>query len=68
MDKLLLTRIEAAAALTLSPRSVDYLIASGKLASRKLGKRRLIPRDAVERLAKQGCGRIAPPPLASGVR
>lgn len=60
MDKLLLTRNEAAVALSLSTRSIDYLVSIGKLASRKFGKRRLIPRDAVERLAKQGCDRIVP--------
>jgi len=60
MDKFLLNRTEAAAALGLSTRAIDYLVASGKLASRKLGKRRLIPREAVERIAKNGCGRITP--------
>jgi len=60
MDKLLLTRSEAAAALSLSTRSVDHLVATGRLLSRKLGKRRLIPREAVERLAKSGCGRMVP--------
>jgi excisionase family DNA binding protein len=60
MDKLLLTRSEVAAVLNLSTRSVDYLVAEGRLPSRKLGKRRLIPREAVERMAKNGCGRITP--------
>jgi len=60
MDKLLLTRSEAAAVLNLSTRSIDYLLAEGRLPSRKLGKRRLIPREAVERIAKNGCGRITP--------
>ena len=62
MDKILLTRTEAAAVLNLSSRSVDYLLAKGLLPSHKFGKRRLIPRHAVERLAKQGCGRITPAP------
>jgi len=60
MDKLLLSRNEAAELLNLSTRSVDYLLAEGRLPSRKLGKRRLIPRDAVEKIAKSGCGRITP--------
>jgi excisionase family DNA binding protein len=60
MDKLLLTRNEAAAVLNLSTRSIDYLLAEGRLPSRKFGKRRLIPRDAVERIAKNGGARIAP--------
>jgi excisionase family DNA binding protein len=60
MDELLLTRNQAAAALNLSTRSIDYLVAEGRLPSRKFGKRRLIPREAVERLAKNGCSRITP--------
>ena len=58
MDKLLLTRKEAAELLSLSARSIDYLIAQGRLPSRKIGKRRLIPRIAVEKMAKDGCGLI----------
>jgi len=60
MDKLLITRTDAAALLNLSIRSIDYLVAKGRLRSRKLGKRRLIPRTAVERIAKSGCDRITP--------
>jgi excisionase family DNA binding protein len=62
MDKLLLTRNEAAEVLNLSTRSIDYLVAEGQLPSRKLGKRRLIPRGAVEQMAKTGCPRITPLP------
>lgn len=68
MDKLLLTRTEAASVLNLSTRSIDYLIVQGRLPSKKLGKRRLIPREAVERLAKGGCGRITPTPDDAKVR
>jgi excisionase family DNA binding protein len=60
MDKLLITRNDAAVLLNLSTRSIDYLVAKGRLSSRKLGKRRLIPLRAVERIAKLGCGRITP--------
>jgi len=60
MDKLLVTRNDAAALLNLSTRSIDYLVAKGRLSSRKFGKRRLIPLEAVERIAKRGCGRITP--------
>lgn len=60
MDKLFVTRTEAASLLNLSTRSIDYLVAEGRLHSRKFGKRRLIPREAVERLAKHGCRRIVP--------
>jgi excisionase family DNA binding protein len=60
MDQLLVTRNDAAALLNLSTRSIDYLVAKKRLPSRKFGKRRLIPREAVERIAKHGCGRITP--------
>jgi excisionase family DNA binding protein len=53
MDKLLLSRDEAAELLNLVTRSVDYLVAEGRLPSRKFGKRRLIPREAIERIAKK---------------
>ncbi len=62
MEKLLLTRAEVAEALGLSTRAVDYLIAGGKLLSRKIGKRRLVPREAVESFAKRDCVRIVPAP------
>jgi len=60
MEKLLIGRGEAAAILGISARSVDYLIAKGTLRSRKIGRRRLVPRKAVEQLARVGCGRITP--------
>jgi excisionase family DNA binding protein len=60
MDKLLITRSDAATLLNLSARSIDYLIAKGRLSSRKFGKRRLISRAAVLKFAKSGCGRISP--------
>ena len=60
MDKLLISRREAADLLNLSSRSVDYLIATGRLPSRKFGKRRLVPRAAVLKFAKKGCDRISP--------
>ncbi len=50
MDKILATRTEAAEALGLSVRAIDYLLAQGRLQSRKIGKRRLIPRAAIESL------------------
>ncbi len=61
MDKILVTRTEAAEALGLSVRAIDYLLAQGKLQSRKIGKRRLIPRAAIESFARRDHARIAPP-------
>ncbi|PYU19277.1 MAG: excisionase [Acidobacteria bacterium] len=51
-DKILLSRQEASAALGVSTRTLDYLLARGKISSRRIGKRRLIPRTEVERFAR----------------
>lgn len=56
VPKLLYTRRDASVALSLSMRSIDYLIESGKLASRKIGARVLVPVEEVERVARQGVG------------
>jgi excisionase family DNA binding protein len=42
-DKLLLSRREAAARLSISPRSLDYLISDGVIPVRRIGSRVLIP-------------------------
>ncbi len=62
LQPLLITRREAAEALGLSVRAIDYLVQQGRLRSRKLGKRRLFPREEVERFAKRDCARIVPAP------
>jgi len=51
--KLLYTKREAAQLLSLSVRSIDYLITSCEIASRRVGRRLLIHRDAIERFARQ---------------
>ena len=51
--KLLYTKREAAQLLSLSVRSIDYLITSCEIASRRVGRRVLIHRDAIERFARQ---------------
>jgi excisionase family DNA binding protein len=61
---ILLTRQQAGSLLNLSVRAIDFLIADGRLPSRKIGRRRLVPHDAVERFAKQDHGRIVPSPIA----
>lgn len=47
---------EAADLLSITPRSLERLISSGELASVKLGRRRLVPHEAlteyIERLRK----------------
>lgn len=57
----LLVSITSAALMLggISRRSVERLIASGRLPSHRIGGRRLIPRIAVERLARQDVPRIA---------
>ena len=40
---------EAASALRISPRTVNRLVSCGELPSLKIGQRRLVARDALER-------------------
>jgi excisionase family DNA binding protein len=49
--KLLFSRKAAAAILDLSVRSIDYLVASGELEYRKVGRKVLIPRASLTRFA-----------------
>jgi excisionase family DNA binding protein len=51
MEPLLLGRKEAAAALGICLRMLDYMIASGDVAIRRVGRRVLIPRAELERFA-----------------
>jgi len=51
-EKILLSRRDAAEALSISVRKVDYLIAQGALAAVKVGKRTLINRAALEKFAR----------------
>ena len=50
--KILLTRHEAAGALSISVRTLDTLLARRELATRRVGRRRLIPRTELERFAR----------------
>lgn len=51
-DKLLLSRTEAAACLSISPRALDYLIANKALAAKRIGSRVLIPMADLRRFAR----------------
>jgi hypothetical protein len=53
VEKLLYSRRETAEALSLSIRSVDYLITTDRLPTRRIGTKILIPADAVRRFARQ---------------
>jgi excisionase family DNA binding protein len=53
MDKILISKKEAAAALGVSLRTVENLIASKQLEARRIGRRRLVPRASLEKLARR---------------
>jgi excisionase family DNA binding protein len=50
--KLLVSREEAAEILSLSIRSIDYLLASKELPFRKIGTRTMIPLSALQAFAR----------------
>ena len=52
LTKLLYTRKEVADLLSISLRQVDHLLRAGTLESRRIGRRRLIPGQALEVLAR----------------
>jgi excisionase family DNA binding protein len=51
MDTLLLSKNEAARLLGLSLRSLDHIISRGEIQTRRIGRRVLIARSAVESFA-----------------
>src|SRR6202035_1258632 len=53
VDKLLFSRRDTAEALSLSIRSIDYLITTGRLSARRVGGEILIPASAVRRFARE---------------
>lgn len=52
-EKVLYTKREAAHLLSISLRSLDYLIFSHQLPARRIGRRVLVHRDAVEQFARR---------------
>ena len=52
-SKILVTRQEAAVLLSVSLRTLDTLLARSELVTRRVGRRRLIPRTELERFAKR---------------
>jgi excisionase family DNA binding protein len=52
IEKFLYSREDAAAALSISIRSVDYLISEGKLTTRRIGRKTLIPAGDIKRFAR----------------
>ena len=53
MEKLLMSKKEAAEVLGVSVRTVENMIVRKQLVSRRIGKRRMIPCSAVMQLAKR---------------
>ncbi len=51
--RLLVPRQDAASILSISIRTLDYLIARNELPARRLGRRVLIPRQALEEFARR---------------
>lgn len=56
MDKLLISRAEAAAALSVSLRHLTQLISSGQLPVRRLGRRVLVSQAVLVNFAKRDHG------------
>ena len=52
VEKFLFNRREAALSLGVSIRSVDYLIAGGKLETRRIGKKVLVTRESLRLFAR----------------
>jgi len=52
-EKLLLTREDCAQLLSCSVRTIDTMLANGELPSRRIGRRRLVPRAALEQFARR---------------
>ena len=58
-EPILYSRKLAAVALSISLRSLTYLLTAGKIATVRLGKKNLIPAAELKRFAKRGCSAIS---------
>jgi excisionase family DNA binding protein len=52
MDKLLVSQEEAAQLLSISKRSVEYLVATRQLSTRRIGTRALVPIEDIKKYAR----------------
>ncbi len=52
-QKVLYTKRETAQLLSISVRSIDYLILSRQIPARRIGRRVLVHRDAIEQFARR---------------
>ena len=53
LEKILYTKREAAQLLSISIRSLDYLIFNQQIPTRRIGRRVLVHRDSIERFARR---------------
>lgn len=53
IQKVLYTKREAAQLLSISVRSIDYLIFSRQIPTRRVGRRVLVHREAIEQFARR---------------
>jgi excisionase family DNA binding protein len=53
-EQILLSRRDAAMALGVSLRTIDYLISRGELRARPIGRRKMVARVELERFATRG--------------
>lgn len=60
LKRLLYSKREAAEMLSISVRSLDYLIVTHQLPARRIGRRVLIPHDAIQQFAKHDYDSIRP--------
>ncbi len=61
-DSIAFSRREAADALRVSLRTIDYLLAQGKLRGRRIGRRLIIPKAEVEKLLRKDTPIVQGPP------
>jgi excisionase family DNA binding protein len=64
-EKVLYTKREAAQLLSISLRSLDYLIVSQQLPTRRIGRRVLVHRESIEQFARMDHMSIHSPDTAS---
>jgi excisionase family DNA binding protein len=65
MEKLLYSKKESAVLLGIGVRTIESLISRKELETRRIGRRRLVPRASLEKLARRGVVSRASPTTTS---
>ena len=60
MDRFLYSRLEAAIALGVSPRTMDYLIHQGKIETVPIGRKVMVRPEVLEEFARTGTDTVMP--------